>query len=311
MSNHELFQDQSHLRRTNSKLIKQNYSIAKDLKVKDKLFIMTNPKKKESAFLVGSILLAPLLVTAGIVVLVLHHTNTIGGTPSSPLEPIPPSEVAATQIACNFLSIPDLTECRSTVFFDTLLGSRDERTSGPPIPSEIGMLTQLEHFQLGFEFQSAAGASTLPSEIGLLTRLMSLGLVYNYLTSTIPSEIGRLSQLTALSFDDNSFTGSIPSEIGNLSQLTSLWLAFNALSSSIPTEIGLLTQMMRMSLKYNQLSGEIPSEIGLLTHMAKMELYHNQLSGAVPSSLCSLDSIRIFVDCNEITCPSGCCSCGV
>jgi Leucine-rich repeat (LRR) protein len=40
--------------------------------------------------------------------------------------------------------------------------------------------------------------STIPSEIGLLTQLELLSFFNNSLTSTIPSEILRLTQLTSL-----------------------------------------------------------------------------------------------------------------
>ena len=40
------------------------------------------------------------------------------------------------QVACNFLSIPNLTACQSTLFYNG-------RTIGRTIPSEIGLLTNL------------------------------------------------------------------------------------------------------------------------------------------------------------------------
>ena len=64
---------------------------------------------------------------------------------------------ARLSVACNFVSIWDLTECRTTTFIST---------------------------------SSAAVGSTIPSEMGFLTQLTFLDLCCNQLTGTIPTEIG-------------------------------------------------------------------------------------------------------------------------
>ncbi|KAI2503178.1 hypothetical protein MHU86_11281 [Fragilaria crotonensis] len=238
-----------------------------------------------------------------------------------------PAPISSTsvRIACNFLSISNVTVCRSTFLFDT---NADDKTTGSSIPSEIGLLTQLTLLNfayigltsaipseiglltqlsiLDFGVNEVKGA--IPSEIGLLTRLTALSFYDNSLTSTIPSEIGLLTQLTYLSFYDNSLTSSIPSEIGLLTKLTYLGFSSNTLTSTIPSEIGLLTQLRVLEFSFNLLTSTIPSAIGLLTLLESLWFTDTTLTGTIPSSLCALPSPpSIYIDCGAITCASGCC----
>ena len=112
---------------------------------------------------------------------------------------------AAKQRACNFLSIPNLTTCLSTLSFNY-------GTTGSTIPSEIGLSTQLTYL----DFFDNSLTSTIPSEIGLLTQLTFLDFSDNDLTSTIPKEIGLLTQLTFLFFNDNVLMGTIPASLCSL-----------------------------------------------------------------------------------------------
>ncbi len=153
------------------------------------------------------------------------------GTPSTKA----PISAESEQIACYFLSISNVTECRSTLRYNA-----EKKPTG----------------------------STIPSEIGLLTQLTYLDVYNNTLSGSIPSEIGLLTRLSFLSFsssfnnENDRTTGStIPSEIGLLTLLTDLRLFDNQLSGTIPSEIGLLTQLARLYLYDNQLSGTIPSSL--------------------------------------------------
>jgi hypothetical protein len=110
--------------------------------------------------------------------------------------------ILAEQIACNFLSIPDLTTCLSTV-----------------------------------AFYGGATGSTIPSEIALLTNLTYLFISNNRLKGTIPSEIGKLTRLTYLDFSINELTGTIQPEIGKLTQLTFLYFYRNALAGTMPSSL--------------------------------------------------------------------------
>jgi hypothetical protein len=142
-----------------------------------------------------------------------------------------PTSLTPEQIACNFLSISNVTKCRSTVRFDSYFDG--DVTTG----------------------------STIPSEIALLSRLMYLDVAYNQLTGTIPSEMGLMHQLTNLSFYNNQLTGTIPSEIGELTQLTFLDFYSNSLTGTIPSEMGLLTQLELLYFARNDLSGTMLSSL--------------------------------------------------
>ena len=164
-----------------------------------------------------------LLLVVGVVALVLYLTKAIGSPPA------PPTSLSPEEIACNFLSMPNLTECRST----SLLNFGDNVT-GSTIPSEIGLLTQLA--RLDFNLDSLAG--TIPTEIGLLTQLTYLVFSYNAITGTIPTEIGLLTQLTYLWFTGNRLSGVIPSDIGNLTKIMGLAFSYNSqLSGTIPSSM--------------------------------------------------------------------------
>jgi hypothetical protein len=275
---------------------------------------------------VGSIFLACGLVVAVVVlVVVVNRPQSAATSISVSPTPVPPS-LAPELNACNFLSVPDLTECRSKVKFESY--DAVDKTSGSTIPSEIGLLTQLTYFSLKYEGLSStipseigllnqltlldlsfnSFNSTIPSEIGLLTNLMSLSFWVNSLTSTIPSEIGLLTQLRGLWFYRNELKGTIPSKIGLLTQLTLLDMSYNALTSTIPTEFGLLKDMTYLDISMNELTSTIPSEIGLLTKLSYLSFIRNQFTSSIPPSLCSLPFLnQIAIDCSEITCDSGCC----
>ena len=219
--------------------------------------------------------------------------------------PAPPSK-AALQIACNFLSIPDLKKCPTRVEFEPWNNDGD-RINGSKIPTEIGVLTQLTY--LDVTYNSLTG--TILSAIGKLTQLTELYFHYNKLTGTIPTEIGKLTQLMSLYFYNNLLTGAIPSEIGKLTRLRGLSFSNNSLTGTIPSEIGELTQLRGLSFSINSMTGAIPSEIGELTQLYRLDFGFNDLSGTIPSSLSSLTSIDIYIDCaGKIACASGCCLSG-
>ena len=125
---------------------------------------------------------------------------TSAASTSSTMLPTPaPTALTPEIIACNFLSLSNVTKCRSTFIFSS--DSQADSTTSSTIPSEIGLLTQLT----SLSFYNNSLASTIPSEIGLLTRLTELSFYDNALTSTIPSEIGLLTQLMKLDFGGNFF----------------------------------------------------------------------------------------------------------
>lgn len=192
----------------------------------------------------------------------------------------------ALQIACNFLSLSSLSECRGTAQFDSD-GNPDDHTTGSTIPSEIGVLTQLTF--LDFSNNSLTG--TIPSTFSSLTELQALVFNDNQLTGTIPSSFSSLSQLTYLAFADNKLSGTIPSNLSNLMQLSVLFVQDNQLTGTIPSSISKLTQLTYLGFQGNALTGTIPSSISNLTQLETLALYTNNFTGTITSSISRLTQL--------------------
>ena len=217
---------------------------------------------------------------------------------------LPPStkSVDSLMVACHFLSISDLSECQATTSFH---GS----TVGDTIPSEIGLLTQLQ--MLDLYQQQLVG--TIPSTMGNLIHLTALYLYVNQLTGTIPSTLGNLVLLTGLYFAQNQLSGSIPSTFGNLIELNYLYLYNNQLTGTLPASLKNLVKVQDMSLSSNsfrgtlltsileklsnlqifvidnnQFTGTIPSLLGSMTHLTYLGMASNELVGTIPSTFSNL-----------------------
>ena len=115
----------------------------------------------------------------------------------------PTKKQSAVQIACKFLKYASLQECQSAEAFQGY-------TSGPTIPTEIGVLTQLSYLDI---------------------------LTTNHLRGTIPSEIGKLTKLTAFHLSANHLTGTIPKQLANLKDLYALTIRYNEVRGSIPNSL--------------------------------------------------------------------------
>lgn len=177
---------------------------------------------------------------------------------------------------------------------------------------------------------------TLPSTIANLRRLSHLDITSNKLTGTIPKELEMLSDtMTYLFVGDNDYQeGSIPSLVYALENLRELSMKNSKLTGTISGVIGALDLLLVLDLDDNNLTGSIPNEIGMLTDLQFLLLNRNQLSSSVPGeSLANLEKLRfllldnnhlfgdlnpicgsdylnvVYVDCGEIACLEGCCSC--
>jgi len=178
---------------------------------------------------------------------------------------------------------------------------------------------------------------TIPSTIANLRRLSHLDVTHNRLTGTLPLEMERCSDMTYLFVGANNFKKrqSIPSFIYSMDKLRELSLKGSNLKGTISNVIGVLEDLVVLDLDNNELTGSVPSEIGLLTNLQFLLLNRNQLSSSIPSQLENMNQLRfllldnnhlfgdltatcttleetlniVYVDCGEIICSEGCCSC--
>ncbi|KAI2499236.1 hypothetical protein MHU86_15277 [Fragilaria crotonensis] len=166
------------------------------------------------------------------------------------------------QIACNFLQITSLVECRATA----------------KIP-----FCGLEYLNsptrsCSFNFnERPLGARTIPSEIGLLTQLTELVLSAFQLIGTIPMTLPNLTKLTSLRMSGNKLNGTIPSSLARLSQLEQLAVSDNLLTGSIPSSLSRLTQLYNLDFGTNLLTGSIPSSLSRLTQLNDLDFGTNLL----------------------------------
>ena len=111
-----------------------------------------------------------------------------------------------------------------------LLSLRDNQFSGP-VPSELGLLTNLEVF---LNFRNNQLTSTIPTQLGLLSNLQELDFLNNQLTGPIPSELGKLTSMGHLRVANNSLSGTVPQSISELHHSPH---TFNLLGNSLMTGV--------------------------------------------------------------------------
>ena len=208
---------------------------------------------------------------------------TSSESPSAPTAALTPE-----QIACDFLQVTNLRECRATAQIP-FCGM--ENLNSPYVGC-----TFLKH--VGWNW----GARTIPSEIGLLTQLTQLALNNFQMTGTIPSTLSNLTKLTSLDMSSNKLKGTIPSSLSSLTQLQTLYIYHNLLTGSVPSYLSMLTQLSYLDLHSNSLTGEIPSSFSNLTKLQTVNFARNLLNGTILPSLCSITNNFLIIDCDEIAC---------
>jgi Leucine-rich repeat (LRR) protein len=122
------------------------------------------------------------------------------------------------------------------------------------IPSELGLLANLEEFKFGENILQ--GAYALASKMATLTPSRTL---ISFLIILIQIFVS-LSVSIALSFSLSLilsciFTGAIPSELGKAFKLEILHVYNNSLTGSIPSELGLLANLEEFKFGENMLQG--------------------------------------------------------
>ena len=128
-------------------------------------------------------------------------------------------------------------------------------------------------------------SGSIPSELGVLSNLEYLNLGTNDITGSIPAELGRrAANLEYLSLSNNDLTGSIPRKLGDLSSLEWLSLSRNNLAGPIPPELGDLSNFRALYLYNNDdLAGELPSSFSGLTSLETFWAYGTDV--CVPRTL--------------------------
>ncbi|CAB9506895.1 LRR receptor-like serine threonine-protein kinase [Seminavis robusta] len=150
-----------------------------------------------------------------------------------------------------------------------------------PVPTELGLLTNLGGLALDTNFFTG----TIPTELGRLTGLEALLLSELILSGTIPNELAALTDMILLYLDNSGFNGTIPRWLDNMTSIDTLTLSENSFTGTIPTELGLLTKLYSLWLGSNALSGTIPSEFGMCEQVAVLTLEINHLAGTIPTEL--------------------------
>lgn len=175
------------------------------------------------------------------------------------------------------------------------------------VPQELGLLTQLEHVEIGYNKFDG----TLPSDLGMLSNLQYLDISNCRLSGDIPQEVGNLTSITKLLLFSNNFSGVIPWSISKLKGLQILDLSANRLSGTIPGWISELKELSILNLFSNELSGSIPQGVGDLPLLENLMLWNNTLNGSLPARLGSNGKLqKLDVSSNRLsgTLPEPLCS---
>ena len=138
------------------------------------------------------------------------------------------------------------------------------------IPSDsLFKLNQLETFLVD---QNMIGG-TLPSELGLLTNVERLSLYENNIQGTIPTELGLLESVKDFWLGDNMLQGTLPAELGQLRRLEYFSIPNNEFAGTLTPALFLgwskSDTLTNLEFHQNRFIGTIPSEIGLLPVLCK------------------------------------------
>ena len=147
------------------------------------------------------------------------------------------------------------------------------------------------------------------AELGLLTQLQHLDLGINDLfTGRIPTELDRLSLLTFLDMTRSSTALGLFSN-----NLQSLLLENSDVNGPIPTELGLLSELTYLRLSYSELTGTIPTELGQLSMLQILTLEDSLVAGEISFEIFRLASLnsgrwdtQIYIHCDLLICRCNC-----
>jgi hypothetical protein len=175
------------------------------------------------------------------------------------------------------------------------------------IPSDIGLLTTLEHFEIqNTQDQNNANGryllGSLPNSIGQWTALTYFDISGNALNGTLPDSIGQWTVLTSFIAKFNALTGTLPYSIGQWTALTSFDASGNFLNGTLPLSIGLWTALTSFDASGNFLNGTLPVSIGQWTALSYFDVGDNSLTGTLLESFGQWTDLTYFdVNSNALT----------
>ena len=173
-------------------------------------------------------------------------------------------------------------------------GMKDDMYLEGQIPPEVGLLTELEWFDVSNNGISNALTGSLPSTFGLVPNIRFLDVMRNDISGTLPSEIGNCRYLEFFRVGWNNLVGSVPPSFGNLESLIELELSKmenSGISGTIPPEIFMIETLQTFHAQDDSLSGTLPNEIRNLKSLA---LNGNQISGSIPTYFGKMPYINMF-----------------
>lgn len=158
-------------------------------------------------------------------------------------------------------------------------------------------------------------SGVLPSELGMLINIEEIELAFNNFDGNLPNELNSLSNLKRLDLSRaqrGGLGGQLPS-LANLQALESLELSYNNflgnISDNFLSGVSDKTKAMKIVLSYNRLSGSVPRSLDDFASMV-LELEGNMISN-LPSIFCDNSFwmegyvAKASSGCNAILCPPG------
>jgi hypothetical protein len=100
----------------------------------------------------------------------------------------------------------------------------------------------------------------IPTEIGLLTNLIFIDLDFNQITGILTPELLSLSSLTQLDLNNNNMTGSVEG-LGVFPDLEFLQIHDNEFTGTIPASLGQSTKLAAFTLHKTNVTGTMPQTV--------------------------------------------------
>lgn len=156
------------------------------------------------------------------------------------------------------------------------------------IPDEIGVLTDLYYFEVGYN--SLYGS--IPESFTQLTNLINVDISSNSLTGPVPTGFYNLSSILSVDLRYNKLNGTIPDSIGEFwGNSFSISLGNNRFTGTLPSSIAKLSSAYILDFSNNLLVGTVPSAITILKYLQILDISSNNLTGTIPRDISSMTSL--------------------